>query len=296
MFRNEVLRSKNMVKMFNRYSRELTSGEKFNPTQDSDNESDTNESGIQERYMTMADFTTSCVDRNHSPSATNPNLKLNAVGSASNPTSHDPNALLRIENTFNLLRGSQQTPSIKIFFEDYCLFHLMMARPDPEVDIAFLLMDTQRRGYIKKEDFVEYMKSRMHGDWNFDVNCDFITRFFGEDGDYILRPHDFSQFLVEFQREQGRQACSRLASKGYVTAPKFVELLKDACGWRLPPSVSERLDDLYLKDMVSAARHSAKKALEAEKLKNPHDAEKAALNATRAILRTIEEKQSSTDR
>ena len=41
----------------------------------------------------------------------------------------------------------------EIGLSDFCLLHLLMARPDPEVDVAFVLMDRRRRGYIDLDDF-----------------------------------------------------------------------------------------------------------------------------------------------
>lgn len=43
---------------------------------------------------------------------------------------------VRIANTYNILRKQEGVQ--KINMADFCLFHLLMARPDPEVDSEFL--------------------------------------------------------------------------------------------------------------------------------------------------------------
>ena len=58
---------------------------------------------------------------------------------------------IRIANTLSILRSVKD--SERGNFEDFCIFHLLMSRPDPEVDIAFLLMDRHGRGYIDIQDF-----------------------------------------------------------------------------------------------------------------------------------------------
>ena len=283
VFRQRVLRSKNMMRMFNKYARNDL-GERYKPPKGA-----APDDSIDERHMTMCDFTSSCLDSNHLPSATNPE-PLHSP--ADNSTRPDPNAALRVENAYNILRSGGGGKTV-LTFADYCLFHLLMARPDPEVDIAFLVMDQRRRGFIKVEDFRNYINSvttKANSQMKFDLDCDFVRRFFGSRGDQKITSKDFNQFLVEFQREQGRQAFQRSAVDGYVTSAKFIELLHSACGWRLPVSIRERLADLYLSNYVTAAQHTAIAAAKVEKMKGSTGQE-AALNASQAILKTIEEKQ-----
>ena len=84
-----------------------------------------------EPYMTMDDFVRCVTDREG--------------------TADDPSAGSRVANTYSILRKAQGTQKINL--SDFCLFYLLMARPDPEVDIAFLLMDQSRTGTITFEDF-----------------------------------------------------------------------------------------------------------------------------------------------
>ena len=117
-----------------------------------------------------------------------------------------------------------------------------------------------------------------------------FSRFFGDFGNLRVGSKDFSQFLLEFQREQGRQAWQRASNGGYVSSTTFIELLHNTCGWRLPPAIRERLETLYCKDSLSAAQHTAIEAAKIEKLKKSNS-EDAALNVSQAILKVIEEKQ-----
>jgi Ca2+-binding EF-hand superfamily protein len=71
-----------------------------------------------------------------------------------------------------------------------------MSRPDPQVDIAFMLMDKKSTGSINLSDFKSYV------DPSFDLNTDFIKRFFGQGRE--LRIAEFSQFLVEVRARSER--------------------------------------------------------------------------------------------
>jgi hypothetical protein len=39
-----------------------------------------------------------------------------------------------------------------IRFKDFTMFNVLMTRPDPEFDIAFLMLDTKRKGYVTLND------------------------------------------------------------------------------------------------------------------------------------------------
>lgn len=85
-----------------------------------------------ERYMTVQDFVSAYV-----PIA-NPELEAQ---------------LLALYKAFS---GAKD----RIYFSDFALFNVLMARPDPEYDIAFALLDRQKRGYLILDDIREYVKTR----------------------------------------------------------------------------------------------------------------------------------------
>ena len=58
---------------------------------------------------------------------------------------------LSIANAYNSILQSSawsQYNNNRIYLADFCLFYLLISRPDPEVDIAFLLMDRSKTGSI----------------------------------------------------------------------------------------------------------------------------------------------------
>lgn len=222
------------------------------------------EEGFPEPFMTMDDFIKSCSDGQ--------NLDDHGV---------------RIANTYFVLREKDETQKINLL--DFCLFHMLMARPDPEVDIAFLLMDQRRTGCIALNDFKKFLKGHKAV---FDTNSEFVKRHFGKDGTRNIRHHVFSQFLVDFHREMGRQAFlndmeSNGTANGYLSAPSFVQVLKTSCGWRLPEGVAERLENIYCRAPVEAAEAAAMVAVTAEKLKGS-TAEAAAKTTSASILANME--------
>jgi len=168
-----------------------------------------------------------------------------------------------------------------IDFGNFCIFYAIMSRPDPQVDIAFMLMDRSSRGAIGMKDFTSYV------DKSFDLKSDFIRRFFG--GGKELRIQEFGQFLVELQREKGRQAFVKCQNSvgdnfGYIPASNLVQILKASCGWRLPPSIITRLESLYLYDPLEAAQHTAIVAAKAAKTKKGE----GVAYASQSILENIE--------
>lgn len=76
---------------------------------------------------------------------------MQCVNDEDGNSSREPNAGYRVASTYSILRKTEGLQKINL--ADFCLFHILMARPDPEVDIAFLLMDQSRTGTINLDDF-----------------------------------------------------------------------------------------------------------------------------------------------
>ena len=172
----------------------------------------------------------------------------------------DPLVGLWIANSYSwLVTSRRQRPSQKlaprIYLPDFCFFHLLMARPDPEVDIAFLLMDERRTGQVYLSDVAKFVEPVFS---DIDLSSHFFTRYFGTDGQKSIRQVHFSQFLLDLQREIGKQAFLRSVeqkgtSEGYLNPLDFIHVLKTACGWRLPQTVADRLEATYNRPFPSEA-------------------------------------------
>jgi len=206
-------------------------------------------------------------------------------------SSSSSNALSSIANAFqSISRGSSTYHDERnwISLEDFCFFHFLMARPDPEIDIAFILMDRSRKGRISRTDFESYLRTSVP---YYDQNnkSEFIERHFGHGR--AIRTHQFSQFLQDLQRELGRQAflfrVNELAEEspvsssstngngeedknnkgssnsfidphiGYLPAETFIDVLKSTSNWRLTDGVIDRLESLYCKASIDSAESTA---------------------------------------
>jgi len=247
-FRNYVLPSRSMVKLYNRHAKQLDEDQ-------------------QTRYVTMKDLIDSCLGAGGTVGETMDDNLVNDGTSDKDKDSdedtpiQDPLTSLRIAHAFNILRNANNSGNTLLFSQridlaDFCLFHLIMARPDPEVDITFLLIDEHKRGVLYKEDIARFLKSTENNkNFEFDMNSEFIQRHFGMDDKHKrgIRSHQFSQFLVDLRREIGQQAFLQEAERngtveGSVPPSNFVEILKTSCGWRLPDGVADRLGSIYHTD------------------------------------------------
>eukprot|EP00611_Tribonema_gayanum_P006405 TRINITY_DN156_c0_g1_i2.p1 TRINITY_DN156_c0_g1~~TRINITY_DN156_c0_g1_i2.p1 ORF type:complete len:863 (-),score=317.71 TRINITY_DN156_c0_g1_i2:471-3059(-) len=172
-----------------------------------------------ERLMTMEDFVRSCLD---------------GMG--------DQNVLKgeRLLYLLRLLRGDSEF----IDFRDFTVFNLLMTRPDPEYDIAFMLMDRDHKGYITRDDVTAFLlHNRRSEAVGFDAQCDVMRRYFGEDGSGKLRVEAFSLFFLALQSEVAQQAFRRFNADGggRISPEDLVALLSNFRGWRIPQGVADRI-------------------------------------------------------
>eukprot|EP00980_Cylindrotheca_fusiformis_P008946 scaffold1909_cov130-Cylindrotheca_fusiformis.AAC.13 len=261
-FLNDVLNSENLKKLFSRHAhRKDTSGNLF---------------------MTMDDFVKSCL-QDEKPS--------------NQPSDNNPAEGLSIANAYNnILQSSalSQYRDNRIYLSDFSLFYLLISRPDPEVDIAFLLMDRHKTGSITKADFHDYLSNLP---FYFNPESEFVQRYFGYG--QTVRLYQFSQFLADLQKEMGRQAFFHEArqyqkefdSEGvFLPAAQFVELLKSSCGWRLPAGVVDRLESLYTKGPVQSAETTAMASIRAATIKG-QTIDQVTDYSTRSVLEDMEQKK-----
>jgi Ca2+-binding EF-hand superfamily protein len=273
VFRNYVLHSENMIDMFQKHAHRA------------------DESG--EPYITMDEFVKSCRQQAHEVEAITEGVDAaTGLDEAHNQRERESEDNIRIANTYSILRKAAEAGNQQIRFVDYCIFHLIMARPDPEVDIAFQLIDRDRKGYISLDDFKASLFS------NIDTQSEFFKRHFGPKGTNVIQQIEFPEFLVDYQREMGRQAylfeaATNGTSQNFVKPEDFIRVLKTSCGWRLPPGVVERLEAIYCLEPIQAAETTAMVAVAAEKLKGS-SAEMAAQAASASILANMSRRAQKT--
>jgi Ca2+-binding EF-hand superfamily protein/CRP-like cAMP-binding protein len=267
-FFNDVLKSENLERLFARHAHRK------------DNQGNL--------YMTMQDFIHSCLESE----------KKNETDAANSAKG------LSIANAYNsILRSSalSQYKNNQIYLSDFCLFYLLISRPDPEVDIAFLLMDRHKTGSITKADFRSYLSNLP---FYFDPESEFVQRHFGHD--QTIRSWQFSQFLVDLQREMGRQAFLHRARDFqkynnkdnnynkddgiYLPPEDFVDVLKSTCGWRLPRGVADRLESLYSKGAVQSAEATAMASVRAGTIKGDTP-DQVADYSTRSVISDFEHRK-----
>ena len=227
------------------------------------------------------------------------------------------NALSSIANAYqSILRGSSTSTYHDernwITLEDFCFFHFLMARPDPEIDIAFILMDRSRTGTITRSDFESYIRTSVPYFDQSSNNSEFIERHFGYGR--VIRTHQFSQFLQDLQRELGRQAFlfrvnelakeSSLSSSssagsgnslidphiGYLPAETFIDVLTTTSSWRLPDGVIDRLESLYCKPSIDSAESTALASVRAGTIKGDSP-KQVAEYSRRSVLADLERRR-----
>lgn len=237
-FRDYVLLSDNMKSIFRQFA-----------SVDKESQGDSNNNDV---YMTLDDFMKSCEHEQIESSDL-----LTAPFPKSPEAKVDPWARSRVANTLQLLKPSRDPSYQRISLSDFCWFYFLLARPDPEVDIAFLLMDQRQSGHVGLAQVASLVEPVFPGT---DYESDFFRRYFGDDGQKSLRPTHFSQFFTDLHEEMGRQAFVRAATptNGYLKPQEFVAVLRSALGWRLPVSVSDRLESLYCRSPFEAGEAAAR--------------------------------------
>jgi solute carrier family 25 aspartate/glutamate transporter 12/13 len=273
-FRNYVLLSDNMKSIFRQYASGVHKEKQLPQTKDNDGVDDATITTIDEYYMTLDDFMKSCEQEEveQSDLITNPF-----------PTSKlaqtDPWARQRVASTLHLLQPSRaKSYHSQISLKDFCWYYFLLARPDPEVDIAFLLMDQQQSGRVGLAQVASLVEPVFP---QTDYESDFFRRYFGENGQESLRLSHFSQFFMDLHQELGRQVFVRASTptNGYLKPDQFVNVLRTALGWRIPLGVADRIDSLYCRNpkqvgeaaarvsMLSGSLHQETTAATAERAK-----------------------------
>ena len=126
----------------------------------------------------------------------------------------NPEAHAQVQALFQIICGDDNDND-KVSYDDFTTFSLLMSRPDPYFDIAFLLADKKKRGYLEIQDINDLLaKTNLlpaEGDGagdavKFDMDCDVIRRYFGDQLKGKLRIDAFTSFFCQLHQEMGRQA------------------------------------------------------------------------------------------
>jgi len=198
-------------------------------------------------------------------------------------------------DAYNILKTSQHQGDSKIGLTDFCIFHLLKARPDPEIDIAFLLMDRNKRGFINLEDFKAFTNGQneiiANDNFRFNTDSDFSKRYF-RDGQCVIQHLLFSQFFMDYQKELGLQIfLDSLHEHGndgrILSRKKFLNVLKLAFGCRLPEGIIDRLNSVYCCKPIEAAEAVAQLAITSSKLKKANTGQTADFTKS-SILSNLE--------
>ena len=181
-------------------------------------------------------------------------------------SSSDPIAFAKIAAIYSLFindEGGKYIDSLStpVSYAEWAVFSIFLTRPDPHFDIAFLLVDADRKGYVTLDDVKRSLRNfrllpasmLLEGKasplLNFDA--DVFRRFFGKAGQGRLRMSEFSSFMSELQRETGRQSFGALLQArkrdhlGHLCGEDLSAILLAHVGDH-PVSVSNRLLSVLL--------------------------------------------------
>ncbi len=284
-FVNKILPSRNMKRLYRKYASHSSTNYTEKDTKPED----------ENFFMTMEDFLEFF------------KKERGGDGNSSSSSSSLSASMSPIANAYqSILRGTSSTyhdEKNHITLEDFCFFHFLMARPDPEIDIAFILMDRSKAGMITRNDFEHYLENSAP---YFDRKGEFIERHFGQNR--VIRVHQFSQFLHDLQRELGKQAFLHRAKTlalenqlderknmadphiGYLPAETFIDVLKSTSSWRLPDGVIDRLESLYCKPSIDSAESTALASVRSGTIKGDSP-KQVAEYSRRSVLADLERRR-----
>ncbi len=148
----------------------------------------------------------------------------------------------RLQQLFEL---ADRNGNGKLGFDEYSRFMLLISRPEPEYDVAFMIFDRNKDGLVDKDEFAKAMSERRlfaSLDLQFDSNCNLVQRYFGLDGKRKLRFGEFAQFFTELQFEVLRQAFLKRAGKDhFLSMDSIVSILTTAGRGTIPRTLMDRL-------------------------------------------------------
>ncbi|XP_041040517.1 calcium-binding mitochondrial carrier protein Aralar2-like [Carcharodon carcharias] len=110
--------------------------------------------------------------------------------------------------TVELLSGAvNQSKTGLISFQDFLAFESVLRAPDALYIVAFQLFDKNGRGEVSFDHIKQiFSQSSTYQRIPFNWNSEFVDLYFGKDRKNHLEYKEFSQFLLELQKEHARQA------------------------------------------------------------------------------------------
>jgi len=173
--------------------------------------------------------------------------------------SDDPEKYAEIASLYKIFSQQHQKHDDAIrdvSYKDFTLFNMLMTRPDPQFEIAFMLVDEDRKGYVDAYDVRDFLFDLiLPFNASFDFNCDLMRRYFGLDGKRGIRIDEFTAFFCQLQIEIGQQAFIA-ATRGKAKDKKmkvlehldnetFVSVLSKYNGSPIPGELIERIANHY---------------------------------------------------
>lgn len=135
-----------------------------------------------------------------------------------------------------------------VSLNDWYAFDTLLERPDAEYIIAFRLFDTEGRGEVDYDHFVELYEANKPSDaLPFDWNSQWASLYLGDSRKrHTLSYQMFSQMLSGLMGERVRQAFRHYDKQhtGYISPDQFQEILSKTASHKLSDTMLENLHTL----------------------------------------------------
>jgi len=113
-------------------------------------------------------------------------------------------------------------------YPEFLLFLTMLSKPEAEYKIAFQIFDRDGDGFITRDEFKQVLESSTDQELGeFDVNSEWLKRFFGKAGNEKLSYYEFTQVLAGLQNEISRQQFSKYdkSGRGFISTSDMTTLI-----------------------------------------------------------------------
>jgi len=120
-------------------------------------------------------------------------------------------------------------------FEEFLNFEILMTGPEADYRIAFEMFDSDKNGMITLDEFRNVIQTtRFSRDLRFDINCEWVRKFFGTEGKNKIDYYEFTQLLKGLEGEVLTQVFNRYAKqdnhKTVISSKDFENILSSGPG------------------------------------------------------------------